>query len=175
VKLAALLRNVEGHKITGDPTIEIAEVRDDSRTVQAGDLFVAVPGNAADGRRFVSDAAARGAAALVVEDGGERPQFHGPLVTVPNARAALGRIAATRFETTAAPTLLAVTGTNGKTTTTHLLEGLLAAGGIRAGLVGTIVYRVAGAWSRAAPLTTPGRWSCTAFSPTCARRGPPTP
>ena len=156
MKLAALLDGVSGFQIAGDPTVEIAEVRDDSRAVQPGDLFVAVPGNAVDGRRFVADAAGRGAAALVVETSGAAPAFSGTVVSVPNARRALARIAANRFATAEEPTLIAVTGTNGKTTTTYLVEGMLAAAGITAGLVGTIVYRVAGAWSRSAPLTTPG-------------------
>jgi UDP-N-acetylmuramoyl-L-alanyl-D-glutamate--2,6-diaminopimelate ligase len=156
VNLAALLSGIDGARIAGDPSIDVAEVRDDSRAVQPGDLFVAVPGNALDGRRFVSDAAARGAAALVVDAAGEAPAFGGTVVFVPHVRRALARIAANRFATGVAPTLIGVTGTNGKTTTTHLIEGMLAAGGLRVGLVGTIEYRVAGAWSRPAPLTTPG-------------------
>jgi len=156
MKLAALLRNVDDARTTGEPALEIAEVRDDSRAVQPGDLFVAVPGNAVDGRRFVADAVARGAAALVVEHAGEPPDFAGTIVSVPNARRALAQMAANRFATADTPSLIAVTGTNGKTTTTHLLEAMLAADGIRAGLVGTIGYRLAGAWSREAPLTTPG-------------------
>ncbi len=54
-------------------SLAVTEVRDDSRLVQPGDLFVAVPGTAADGRQFVADAAARGAAALVVQEGGAEP------------------------------------------------------------------------------------------------------
>ncbi|HVV49485.1 MAG TPA: Mur ligase domain-containing protein, partial [Polyangia bacterium] len=67
--LGALLRGVDGARsATAEfAALSIAEVRDDSRAVAPGDLFVAVPGTAADGRRFVADAAARGAVALVVE------------------------------------------------------------------------------------------------------------
>ncbi|MES1210558.1 MAG: UDP-N-acetylmuramoyl-L-alanyl-D-glutamate--2,6-diaminopimelate ligase, partial [Pseudomonadota bacterium] len=120
-----------------------------------GDLFVAVPGEAADGRKFVSDAAARGAAALVTE--GDAPaDFPGVAVLVPSARRALGVIAANRTGAAGALTLMAVTGTNGKTTTTYLLEAMLRAAGRTAGVFGTIAYRAPGLPGRAAPLTTPG-------------------
>jgi UDP-N-acetylmuramoyl-L-alanyl-D-glutamate--2,6-diaminopimelate ligase len=157
--LRALLAGVEGARIVGgaDGALAVTEVRDDSRLVGAGDLFVAVPGVAADGRRFVSDAAARGAVAIVVE-GEPPPHFSGVVVTVPSARRALGVIAANRFGAAGALTLLGVTGTNGKTTTSYLLEEMLRAAGQITGLVGTITYRAPGlpAGGRAAPLTTPG-------------------
>ena len=135
---------------------EIVEVRDDSRKVQAGDLFVAIPGTAVDGRRFADDAAARGAVALVVE--GPPPTFPGVVISVGNAHRALGVIAANRFGAAAALELIAVTGTNGKTTTTYLVESMLRAAGRSPGVIGTVSYRAAG-WAggaREAPLTTPG-------------------
>jgi UDP-N-acetylmuramoyl-L-alanyl-D-glutamate--2,6-diaminopimelate ligase len=157
--LGELLRGVEGAKSASGAfeSLQVAEVRDDSRAVAPGDLFVAVPGTAADGRKFVADAAARGAAALVAE--GDAPvDFPGVVVTVPNARHALGIIAANRFGAAEALTLMAVTGTNGKTTTSYLVEEMLRASGRAPGLFGTITYRAAGlpGGGRAAPLTTPG-------------------
>ena len=77
-------------------------------------------------------------------------------VLVPSARRALGIIAANRTGAAAALTLMAVTGTNGKTTTTYLLESMLQAAGRTAGVFGTIAYRAPGLPGRAAPLTTPG-------------------
>ena len=166
--------------------VQVAEVRDDSRKVEPGDLFVAITGAAADGRAFLADAVARQASVLVVEDQlpgdrgsmGDRtpgsgredlvpPGFRGTVIIVPNARHALAVIAANRFAAGRELTLSAVTGTNGKTTTTYLLESMLAAAGIRAGVVGTVAYRVGGGgpgqpqgdargFCRAAPLTTPG-------------------
>jgi UDP-N-acetylmuramoyl-L-alanyl-D-glutamate--2,6-diaminopimelate ligase len=166
VKLAALLDGLPDARVTGNLEVEINEVRDDSRLVQPEDLFVAVPGTAADGRQFVSDAAARGAIALLLEQSGPPPAFRGTVVTVPSARHALAVIAANRFPAARDLTLTAVTGTNGKTTTTYLVEAMLAAAGIRAGVVGTIAYRLSGGGdgggagradlSRPAPLTTPG-------------------
>jgi UDP-N-acetylmuramoyl-L-alanyl-D-glutamate--2,6-diaminopimelate ligase len=157
--LGELLRSVDGAEsaTASFASLEVAEVRDDSRAVTAGDLFVAVPGTAADGRKFVADAAARGAVALVVE-GAPPPEFPGVVVTVPNARHALGIIAANRFGAAEALTLMAVTGTNGKTTTSYLVEEMLRASGRAPGLFGTITYRAAGlaGGGQVAPLTTPG-------------------
>ena len=165
--LGGLLRGVEGARSedASFAALPIADVRDDSRQVGPGDLFVAVPGTAADGRKFVADAAARGAVALVVEEHSPTPtttptpiEFPGVVVTVPSARHALGVIAANRFGATEALTLLAVTGTNGKTTTAYLVEEMLRASGRAPGLFGTITYRAAGlaGGGRVAPLTTPG-------------------
>jgi UDP-N-acetylmuramoyl-L-alanyl-D-glutamate--2,6-diaminopimelate ligase len=91
--------------------------------------------------------------------------FRGTMVTVSNARRALAVVAANRFGSAGDLALSAVTGTNGKTTTTYLVESMLGAAGIRAGVIGTIAYRVGGAnpgpgggtpFARPAPLTTPG-------------------
>jgi UDP-N-acetylmuramoyl-L-alanyl-D-glutamate--2,6-diaminopimelate ligase len=165
--LAALLRGVDGARIrwAGEGALEpdavfVAEVRDDSRLVGPGDLFVAVPGAVADGRRFIPVAMARGARAVVLE--GDTPpelrSFAGPVVTVPAARRALGVIAANRYAAAEAMTLLAVTGTNGKTTTTYIVESMLRAAGRAPGVFGTVAYRADGlpGGGRAAPLTTPG-------------------
>ncbi|HET6151182.1 MAG TPA: UDP-N-acetylmuramoyl-L-alanyl-D-glutamate--2,6-diaminopimelate ligase [Polyangia bacterium] len=159
-QLRALLDGVAELDVAALPPgaldVEVAEVRDDSRQVQAGDLFVAVPGTKVDGRRFVAEVAARGARVLVTE--GAPPPFPGLVVGVASARRALGVIAANRFGAARALDLLAVTGTNGKTTTTFLLETMLLAAGRRAGVIGTVSNRAPG-WpggARAASLTTPG-------------------
>jgi UDP-N-acetylmuramoyl-L-alanyl-D-glutamate--2,6-diaminopimelate ligase len=158
--LGDLLRGVAGARSADAAfaALPIADVRDDSRLVEPGDLFVAVPGTAADGRKFVADAAARGAVALVIEGATTTADFSGTVVTVPSARHALGVIAANRFRAAEALTLLAVTGTNGKTTTAYLVEQMLQASGRAPGLFGTITYRAAGlaGGGRVAPLTTPG-------------------
>jgi UDP-N-acetylmuramoyl-L-alanyl-D-glutamate--2,6-diaminopimelate ligase len=158
LQLAALLDGVDAlgaAAVAGGVTV--TEVRDDSRQVGPGDLFVAVPGAAADGRRFAGDAGARGAAVLVTE--APAPAFAGLVITVPSARRALARIAANRFGAARAMTLLAVTGTNGKTTTTYLVEAMLRAAGREPGVIGTVSNRapgLGGGGARAATLTTPG-------------------
>jgi len=157
--LARLLEGVDGARVRGDAGVAISEVRDDSRKVGRGDLFIAVPGATVDGRRFLADAMAKGAAALVLE--GEppaEPPFSGPIAVVPNARRALGVIARNRFRAAANLELSAVTGTNGKTTTTYIVEAMLRAAGLSPGVVGTVSYRGPGVpgGARPAPNTTPG-------------------
>jgi UDP-N-acetylmuramoyl-L-alanyl-D-glutamate--2,6-diaminopimelate ligase len=162
LSLAALLKGVGAATLTGAVSAEgisVAEVRDDSRLVARGDLFVAVPGASRDGRQFVADAAARGATVLVTEPLAVE-SFPGVVVTVPNARHALSVIASNRFGAADALTLMAVTGTNGKTTTSYLVEAMLRAAGRGAGTLGTVSYRMAAPGGpvseRPAPLTTPG-------------------
>jgi UDP-N-acetylmuramoyl-L-alanyl-D-glutamate--2,6-diaminopimelate ligase len=161
--LAALLRGVDGVTATrggaavSTADVSVDEVRDDSRLVQPGDLFVAAPGPVQDGRAFIADAAARGAA-VVVTEGPAPAGFPGVVVTVPRARHALGVIAANRFGAAEALTLHAVTGTNGKTTTTYLVEAVLRAAGRVPGVIGTVAYRSAapGFAPVVATNTTPG-------------------
>jgi len=161
--LARLLEGIDGARVRGDADAAIVEVRDDSRQVGRGDLFIAVPGAAVDGRKFIGDAVARGAAALVLEGrGGDEPPtelgFTGAVVVVPSARRALGVIARNRFRAAADLELSAVTGTNGKTTTTYIVESMLRAAGFAPGVVGTVSYRGPGVpgGARPAPNTTPG-------------------
>jgi UDP-N-acetylmuramoyl-L-alanyl-D-glutamate--2,6-diaminopimelate ligase len=142
LSLAALLRGVGGAVVSGDADAPVNEVRDDSRLVQPGDLFVAAPGPLQDGRAFIGDAAARGAA-VVVSEGTPPAGFRGVLVTVPNARQALGLIAVNRYAAADKLELHAITGTNGKTTTTYLVDGILRAAGRVPGVIGTVAYRSA--------------------------------
>jgi UDP-N-acetylmuramyl-tripeptide synthetase len=152
VRLAELLDGVDVVDVDGSVDVEITDVRDDSRAVARGDLFVATRGQTVDGHAYVQSAAERGAVAFVVED--DVPTA-GVRVRVRSAAAALGRIAANRFGRPAdALTLIAITGTNGKTTTTFLSESLARAGGGEPGVLTTVTYR----WrsvARAAPFTTP--------------------
>jgi len=155
-RLDHLLAGVPGAEIRGGAaSATVGEVRDDSRAVLPGDLFVAVPGAAADGRTFVADAAARGAAAVLAD---AWVDFPGLVIKVPSVRQALGIIAAHRYDAVREMDLVAITGTNGKTTTSYLVESILAAArhdSGRVGVVGTISYRFAGR-QQPAPLTTPG-------------------
>jgi UDP-N-acetylmuramoyl-L-alanyl-D-glutamate--2,6-diaminopimelate ligase len=131
----------------------ILSVEDDSREAGPGALFVAVPGTKADGAAFAAEAVRRGAAAVVAE----RPlDLAVPVVVVPDARAAAAALAAAFHGRPAlALDLVGVTGTNGKTTTAYLLHAVLEAAGRRAGLLGTVEYRV-GARRLPAENTTPG-------------------
>jgi UDP-N-acetylmuramoyl-L-alanyl-D-glutamate--2,6-diaminopimelate ligase len=127
-----------------DPTIR--GLRYDSRKVSPGDLFVALRGANSDGHDYLERAAALGAAALLVEEmpEAERP-FDLPIVRVPDSRRALAPIAARFFGNPASElSLIGVTGTNGKTSTTYIVESILAQAGWRTGLIGTVEIRYAG-------------------------------
>ncbi|MGE5360538.1 MAG: Mur ligase family protein [Bacteroidales bacterium] len=135
---------------------DILGVTEDSREVQPGWLFVAVPGTRMDGHHFVGDAIARGAAALVLQHAVEAPG-HIPTLVVPSARAALAELAA-RFHGYPAQQLrmIGFTGTFGKTTTGEVLRALLAASGRRVAVLGSLGVRYDGYFDPGNGLTTPG-------------------
>lgn len=133
-------------------------IRTDSRRVGPGDVFVAVPGVAVDGATFIPQAVAQGAAMIVCRaDGASHvPADSGATVALhDDPRAALGALGQARYGTGALSfPVVGVTGTNGKTTITYLLEHLFGASGRRTGVLGTVSYRWPG-HAEAAPLTTP--------------------
>ena len=137
-ELAALA----GGRVLGDPGTPLTDLTHDSRAVGPGALFVAVRGFTVDGHRFVPAARAAGAAAVCVE---EDPGDALPALVVADTRAALGPLAArVHGEPSRHLRLVGVTGTNGKTTVTHLLESIATAAGLVAALVGTVGARIAG-------------------------------
>ena len=115
----------------------------DSRLVLPGDLYVALPGRHHHGAEFTSAAVAAGAAAVLTDPAGARliAGTSVPVVVVDDPRQAMAATAASIYGRPAdAMTMYAVTGTNGKTTTSFLLDSALRAGGVRTGMVGTIGY-----------------------------------
>jgi UDP-N-acetylmuramoyl-L-alanyl-D-glutamate--2,6-diaminopimelate ligase len=120
----------------------------DTRSVRPGDLFCCIPGARADGHAFAEDAVASGAAALLVQ----RPlEVAVPQAVMPSVRAALGPLAATFFGSPSGDlAVAAVTGTNGKTTVTYLVESIARAAGREPGVVGTVSRRYRGAETKAA-------------------------
>lgn len=134
MKLRDLLKDIPFTYTAVDLDIDIREVRYDSRAVQPGDLFVAVRGFATDGHAYIGMALKKGAVAVVCEQAGKGI----PAVIVPDARAALADIAGNRFDHPSRKlTMVGVTGTNGKTTTTTLVKHILEAEGHKVGLIGT--------------------------------------
>jgi len=127
--------------------VEVRNLRYDSRKVERGDLFVALRGSSLDGTKFIADAIDKGAIVVVVDDDtavSDSYCMHAGVVkvVVENARAALAQMSANYFQhPSKALTMVGVTGTNGKTTTTHILKKLLEASGTKTGLIGTIDYR----------------------------------
>jgi UDP-N-acetylmuramoyl-L-alanyl-D-glutamate--2,6-diaminopimelate ligase len=140
--------------VSGDLDTEIGGIAYDSRQVSAGDLFFAIRGTRMDGNRFIPRAVAKGAAAVVSAldpvDGVAMPW-----IQVADERRALAVIAGNFYRN---PTrnlhLVGVTGTNGKTTTTYIVEAILKAAGRPAAVMGTIEYRGPG-FEFAAERTTP--------------------
>jgi UDP-N-acetylmuramoyl-L-alanyl-D-glutamate--2,6-diaminopimelate ligase len=169
MRLGELLRGVRVRKLyTGayGTTLqtqerEVQQVREDSRRVERGDLFVALRGAAVDGHRYIDQAVRAGAVAVVVQDEASFPDalaMHTRVakIVVEDTRTALATIAGAFYgHPSRKLRLLGVTGTNGKTTTAHLLCTLLERSGERVGMVGTIQHMI-GARSVAATHTTPG-------------------
>jgi UDP-N-acetylmuramoyl-L-alanyl-D-glutamate--2,6-diaminopimelate ligase len=159
VNLNEALRGAEVLRRMGEDAA-IRGVEYDSRRVQPGSLFVAMQGETTDGNRYIEQAVARGAVAVITDSAATfEATANGPLqvavAEVPHGRRALATIAANVFgHPERRIRLSGVTGTNGKTTTAYLLDQLLRAAGRSTALIGTIEYRIAGE-VRPAPHTTP--------------------
>jgi UDP-N-acetylmuramoyl-L-alanyl-D-glutamate--2,6-diaminopimelate ligase len=147
IPVTKILQMAYGKKVqTEDVTIR--KVTYDSRSVERGDLFVAIRGLKLDGHRFIENAVQQGARAVVLEDDravSDSFFLHNDVikVVVGNSRLALAKISANYFgHPSKRLQLLGVTGTNGKTTSTHLLKSILESTGQKVGLIGTIEYKV---------------------------------
>ncbi|MDR1961413.1 MAG: UDP-N-acetylmuramoyl-L-alanyl-D-glutamate--2,6-diaminopimelate ligase [Gracilibacteraceae bacterium] len=148
--LAELAARVPGAVLTA--SVPVTGIKIDSRRAREGDLFVCVPGFQTDGHDFAAAALANGAAALVVS---RRLDAAVPQLIVPDTREAAGYLAAAFYdEPCRRLRLTGVTGTNGKTTTTHLMERIAREAGCPAGLIGTLGARL-GAQSWLTEHTTP--------------------
>lgn len=135
-----LLEGVEIRRIVGEARKEIKGIAYHSRQVEKGFLFAAIRGMEVDGHGFIQEAIERGAEAILLEEGPER--FESTLIFVSNSRQALARVASTFYgDPSKRLTLLGITGTNGKTTTSFLLESILKRAGFGVGVIGTINYR----------------------------------
>jgi UDP-N-acetylmuramoyl-L-alanyl-D-glutamate--2,6-diaminopimelate ligase len=148
-----LLYGAEILSQTGNPSVSGLEY--DSRRVKPGDVFVAMRGEASDGNRFIDQAIAAGAVAVVTDSATERPRPDVAWAQVPHGRRALARLSANFYKRPAERlAVTGITGTNGKSTTAFLLEAILNAAGRKSALVGTIEYHIAGK-VLPAPHTTP--------------------
>jgi UDP-N-acetylmuramoyl-L-alanyl-D-glutamate--2,6-diaminopimelate ligase len=156
VRLVKLLRGIDTRTGVAHGDLEISGIAYDSRLVEPGTLFVAIHGEKTDGNKYVSEAMRRGAVAVLSEQeqaGALPPEF--PWIQVADARKALAISAANFYKRPAEVLkLIGVTGTNGKTTTTYLVDSILRAAGCEVGLLGTIGYRLVRE-ALPAPNTTP--------------------
>ncbi|HSN05134.1 MAG TPA: UDP-N-acetylmuramoyl-L-alanyl-D-glutamate--2,6-diaminopimelate ligase [Nitrospira sp.] len=150
----ALQGRVDVLERRGDLDVPVAAITDDSRTVRAGSLFVAVNGEQADGHRYVASALSAGASALVMQDAIAGVTC--PYIQVSDSRKALGLLGSRFYgDPSARLRMIGVTGTNGKTTTSYVCKSLLEAIGNRVGLIGTVAYQI-GTETIPASHTTPG-------------------
>ncbi len=153
--LEDILPVLDRPRCEGDRSVRVIHVTHDSRKVEPGGLFVAVRGEVSDGHRYIPNAVEKGAVAILAQRdrGPDDPLV--PWITVSDTKRALGPVAATVYDDpTEDLVLVGVTGTNGKTTLTYLLERIIQAAGGVPGVIGTINRR----WretERSAPHTTP--------------------
>jgi UDP-N-acetylmuramoyl-L-alanyl-D-glutamate--2,6-diaminopimelate ligase len=124
------------------PDVEISGAASDSRLVSPGNLFAAMKGANLDGHDFADEAVANGASALLVS---RKLPYDLPQIIVPSVRRVLGKISSLIYDNPSSKMrVIGVTGTNGKTTTTYMIETALEFAGIRSGLIGTIETKIAG-------------------------------
>lgn len=155
MKLSEPAKALEEKTIEGNADLEITGVSTDSRTIQPGNLFVAVAGTAADGHRHMGDALGRGAVALAGETLAPRAG-EGAYIHVPNSRIAAAHLAEAFYGYPSRKLdVVGITGTNGKSSTLYLICSILDAAGLPSSAVGTISYSI-GDTTMPAVNTTPG-------------------
>jgi UDP-N-acetylmuramoyl-L-alanyl-D-glutamate--2,6-diaminopimelate ligase len=143
IRLADLLTGLPTTRLAGDPTVSISDLCYDSRLAGPGSLFVALRGSYTDGHRYLRDARARGAHAALVESWEPEVAGFPAVAQVPSTRVALAPLAARFFGYPGESlNIIGVTGTDGKTTTTYLIDAMLRASGYRTGMLGTVAIRV---------------------------------
>ena len=144
MKVRDLATGVPGATLEGNGDVEITGIAYDSRRVEPGDLFVAVEGLNVDGHAYISDALVRGAVAVAVERDVTLPPDT-PLLRMASTRIGLAELAAEFYGRPSRRLKVAgITGTDGKTTTTHMAEHVLQASGVVAGAMSTVSFTVSG-------------------------------
>ena len=138
-KLTDLLQNVEYEVLKGSLDVEISDVKDDSRKIEQDDMFIAKIGATSDSHKFIPDVIKKGAKVIVVEKNIELPSEDVTVIKVKSSREAMAEISAAYFNYPAKElTVIGITGTAGKTSTSSILKRMLEVDGKKAGLIGTI-------------------------------------
>lgn len=142
MNLGVLMEGLKA-RAAGGPSpesVRICDITDDSRTVVPGSLFIARAGTKADGRKFIPDALAAGAAAVLTDDPGVKLPPKITLVVADDVPIVSAQMSERFYGSPSSKLdLIGVTGTNGKTTTAHLIHQILNGTGVRCGLIGTVV------------------------------------
>ena len=155
MRLAEILKGTENKNIGISADPDIRRITNDSRSVASGDMFVAFRGYVANGYDFINGAVSKGAGVIIAEKDFEAPDNVMKIV-VKDTRSALPVIADNFYgHPSQKLKVIGVTGTNGKTTITYIIESILKKAGEEPGVIGTISYRINGKTSRAKN-TTPG-------------------
>ena len=142
MRLKELLQGIDVQSVAGDLAVEVSGVQYDSRVVEAGSVFVAIHGGRIDGNTFIPQALNRGAVAIVSEN---LPSESPAWIQVASARQALPSFAAGFYSRpTRRLKLVGITGTNGKTTTSYLVESILRSMSAPTAMIGTIDCRIPG-------------------------------
>jgi UDP-N-acetylmuramoyl-L-alanyl-D-glutamate--2,6-diaminopimelate ligase len=147
LKLSELIARLpQTTRVSGDVTaVEIGAVATDSRLVTPGALFVALPGERSDGHDFIEQARSNGAAAIVAQFGSGVSALHAPAIFVESTRRALSTLAAAFYgDPSLGLDVVGITGTNGKTTTNHMIASIFDASQIPCGVIGTVGAGFAG-------------------------------
>ncbi len=161
MKIRNLLVGLDNLKARGDLDKEIRQIQNDSRKVEKGDVFVAIKGFVSDGHDYIEDVIEKGAVAVMVEEGAiDLRTVNIPedvtIIMMPDTRKGLA-IASTNFygNPSSKFTLIGVTGTKGKTTTTFMIKEILEKAGKKVGLMGTIATYINGKRIEDSDRTTP--------------------
>ncbi len=154
--LKELLSTIEVEKVDGSVEVQVEGIAFDSRKVRKRDIFVCLPGTKTDGREFIDEAVIKGAIAIVIPKDFDIPFFNVTTITVLDPRIFLSKVSAEYYKhPSKSLRMIGVTGTNGKTTTTHLIDKLMQVKSKKeTGLIGTISYKV-GAQDYPVEATTP--------------------
>ena len=150
MRLKELIADINIKCLAGNPDIDISHIHYDSRKIGPGDLFIAMKGYAQDGHDFIVDAASKGAVAVLSElapdialEKCKKPHQIPVLLQTSDSRRALSQLAVKYYQFPFSKmNLTGITGTNGKTTTSYLLESILIAAGRHPGVIGTVNHRI---------------------------------
>lgn len=142
MKLQTLLHYLQPHMAYSVGNPEISSIENDSRNVTKGSLFICIKGFTVDGHNYASSAVKNGASAVIAE---KNLDLSVPVIIVPDTKRAMAILSDAYYEQPSKKLqLIGITGTNGKTTTSHIIEKLLADSGKKMGLIGTMYMKMDG-------------------------------
>jgi len=155
MKLDHLIEELLPEKVSGKTTVEVKGIEADSRRIQPGYIFVAIPGRKENGEDYIAQARDRGAVGIVLQEFTSSVNGNLAQIKVSDSRRALAILSNVIFcHPAAGMKMIGVVGTNGKTTVTHLARSIFESAGISTGLIGTNYYGI-GERRLPADLTTP--------------------